>query len=69
MPFGRFCLYTFLGSIPWCLGLAYLGYQAGDRWKSLQTYFHKFDVVILAAFAAGVIWWVWRHVRQEAGSG
>ena len=30
MPRGRFHLYTFLGSWPWCLGLAYLGMKLGE---------------------------------------
>ena len=25
MPFTQFCFYTFLGSVPWCWGLAYIG--------------------------------------------
>jgi len=31
MPRGRFHLYTFLGSWPWCLGLAYLGMKLGGE--------------------------------------
>jgi membrane protein DedA with SNARE-associated domain len=65
MRFGRFCIYTFLGSFPWCLALSYLGYRAGQHWESLRTYFHDLDVVILAALVAGVVWWIWRHVKHE----
>src|SRR5215216_2617817 len=28
----RFILYTFLGSLPWCLGLAYVGQLLGEQW-------------------------------------
>ena len=30
----RFHLYTFVGSWPWCLGLAYVGMKLGERWDS-----------------------------------
>lgn len=49
MPQLRFHLYTFLGSWPWCLGLAYLGMKAGEHWDYLRSYFHRFDTVIAAA--------------------
>jgi membrane protein DedA with SNARE-associated domain len=65
MHFGRFVLYTFLGSFPWCLALSYLGYRMGRHWESLRTYFHDFDMVILLAIAAGIGWWIWRHIKHE----
>jgi membrane protein DedA with SNARE-associated domain len=65
MRFGRFCLYTFLGSLPWCLALSYLGYRTGRHWADLRRYFHDLDAVILAALAAVAVWWVWRHVKHE----
>src|SRR5215468_2834611 len=30
MNLGRFTVYTFLGSFPWCLGLAYIGQKLGE---------------------------------------
>jgi len=72
MPFLRFCVYTFLGSIPWCLGLAYLGYHTGRRWDAVEGVLHDFSVLILALLVLGVVWWVRRHVkhlREEAGTG
>ncbi|MGD0111564.1 MAG: DedA family protein [Armatimonadota bacterium] len=65
MPFGRFCLYTFLGSVPWCLGLTYLGVRLGSRWDEISAFFHDFDIVIVAAAVAAGAWWIWRHVREE----
>lgn len=54
MPQLRFHIYTFLGSFPWCLGLAYLGMKAGQHWDYLRAYFHKFDAVIAAALVIAV---------------
>ncbi len=51
MPFGKFCLYTLLGSIPWCLLLTWLGLLLGDRWGMINTYFHKADLAIRSHFA------------------
>lgn len=68
MPFGRFVLYTFLGSFPWCWGLAWVGQKMGEHWDFLGPYFHKFDLVIAAALVTGVIWWIrrhWRHLKEE----
>jgi len=64
MDRGRFHLFTFIGSLPWCLGLAWVGFFLGERWDTLGVYFHKFDLVIglILAFAAG--WFVWSHIRS-----
>ena len=65
MPFGRFCLYTFLGSLPWCWGLTYIGVRLGSRWEEITGYFKGFDILIAAAVVAVAAWWVWRHVKEE----
>jgi len=36
MNVARFHLYTFLGSLPWCLALAYAGLKLGERWMTLR---------------------------------
>jgi membrane protein DedA with SNARE-associated domain len=69
MPRGRFHLYTFLGSWPWCFGLAYLGMKAGEHWDYLGKYFHRFDVVIgavLVALAVAFFWSRWKHRLRAA---
>ena len=65
MPRVRFHVYTFLGSWPWCYGLAYLGMKAGENWQYLGKYFHRFDAVIGAVIAAGVVWFVWTHWKHR----
>ncbi len=59
----QFHLYTFIGSLPWCLGLAWVGYMLGERWDTLGVYLHRFDLAIVLVFAAGAAWFLWRHVR------
>ena len=63
MNFPRFVLYTFVGSFPWCLGLAYVGMKLGQNWDTLGVYFHKFDMVIGVLIALGVAYYIWHHLR------
>jgi membrane protein DedA with SNARE-associated domain len=68
MPQGRFQLYTFVGSWPWCYALAYVGEQLGDRWNSdprLKAFMHRFDGVIVAVIIACVVWYVWSHLKHR----
>jgi membrane protein DedA with SNARE-associated domain len=66
MPQLRFQIYTFVGSWPWCYGLAYIGFELGQRWNTdpqLGHVLHRFDVAVLAALALALAWHVWRHLR------
>jgi len=65
MPRLRFHLYTFIGSFPWCLGLAYLGMKAGENWKYLGKYFHEFDKIIGALIVLGIVWFVWSRWQHR----
>jgi len=68
MNMTRFTVYTFLGSLPWCLGLAYVGQLLGEQWdksETLKTWFHRFDFLIGVVILAGAAWWVWRHVKHS----
>jgi membrane protein DedA with SNARE-associated domain len=65
MPFVKFCIYTFLGSLPWCLLLAYVGYVLGNHLNTLAPIFHDLDVVILLVVVVLVILYVWRHIRND----
>jgi membrane protein DedA with SNARE-associated domain len=65
MPRGKFHIYTFLGSWPWCFMLAYFGMKLGENWRSLGKYFHKFDAVIGAFLLAGIVWFLWSHWQNR----
>lgn len=64
-PFVKFCLYTFLGSFPWCLLLAYVGLVLGNHLSTLSTILHSLDVVIVVGVIVLVALFVWRHIRNE----
>ena len=65
MPFVKFILYTFLGSLPWCLVLAYVGSQLSNHWDTLGPIFHGLDAVILLAVVVLAVLYVWRHIRND----
>jgi membrane protein DedA with SNARE-associated domain len=61
MNFPRFVLFTFLGALPWCYLLAYIGFKMGERWEELRDYFHRFDIVIGVILAIIIGLFVWSH--------
>lgn len=64
MPLWRFTAYTFLGSLIWCWGLAWVGLKLGQHWNTLGVYFHRFDALIGVLILLGLALYVWRHVRH-----
>jgi len=59
MSFKRFVVYTFLGSLPWCVLLTWLGFKLGEEWESLEKYFHLLDVFVIGALLlAAVVYWL-----------
>ncbi len=68
MPQWRFHVYTFLGSWPWCLALAYVGMRLGEKWDTdprLKMWFHRFDAVIALVLLTGIVWFVWSHWQHR----
>src|SRR5205085_11156578 len=68
MPQLRFHIYTFVGSWPWCLGLAWVGLKLGERWDSdprLKTWFHRFDALIGGIIVIAIIWFVWSRWQHR----
>jgi membrane protein DedA with SNARE-associated domain len=68
MPFWRFTLYTVIGSLPWCIGLAWLGHALGDRWTEVENVFRPVAWVVAVAGVLGVAAFVsyrWSKVRKE----
>ncbi len=65
MRFWRFILYTFVGSLPWCLGLACLGKLLGSRWETgLKRYFHGADTAIGVVIVVMIALYVYHHIKS-----
>ena len=67
MPLVKFVTYTFVGSLIWCWGLAWVGMRLGQNWESLAGWFHRFDALVLILILLGAAWWIWRHLRHLKG--
>lgn len=68
MPFGRFVIYSFAGSLIWSGFLAYVGMQLGSHWDRLKPLFQRFDVAFAILIVLLIAWYIYRHVhalRQE----
>ena len=65
MPFAKFCIYTFLGSFPWCLLLAYVGTVLGNNLSALTPIFRGSEVIIIVVLVIFVALYIWRHVRND----
>jgi membrane protein DedA with SNARE-associated domain len=64
MNFGRFTLFSFLGSFIWCALLALGGYYFGQHWEELRAIMRPFDIPIAIVIVAGLAYYVYRHVRK-----
>ncbi|MBA4049111.1 MAG: alkaline phosphatase, partial [Sphingomonas sp.] len=56
----------FVGSWPWCFGLAWLGMVLGEKWDSdprVKAAFHSADALIGVVLVAGAVWFVWHRLR------
>jgi membrane protein DedA with SNARE-associated domain len=65
MPFVPFITLSFVGSVPWCYLLAYVGQKLGENWESIRNYFHGADAVIGIVLGIGFAVWLWHHLRPE----
>jgi membrane protein DedA with SNARE-associated domain len=65
MPFWRFSVLSFLGSIPWVLALAFAGHALGSDWTTVRKGFQYVDYLILLLILAGIAYAI---VRRRGGA-
>lgn len=61
MNFPRFVVFSFVGALPWCYLLAFIGLKLGERWEELRQYFHRIDLAIGLLLVAAAAYFVWSH--------
>ena len=71
MPFGRFLLFSALGSIPWNAALIVAGFLVGENYPQIEAALKPFEYVIYAAVVAGIAylayrWWRAKRARASA---
>lgn len=49
--FKKLVAFSFIGSIPWCFALAYVGFRLGPYWKNIMGFFNGLDILIVALLA------------------
>ena len=63
----KFHLYTFLGSLPWCFGLAYAGQELGvqllDEHSPLKHFMHRFDALVGAVIVLAAGYFLWSRFK------
>lgn len=67
MNFGAFCFFTTIGALAWNCILAllgYLAYKAADP-TVIERYSHQLSIIIVALFAAVVLFLVVRHLLKR----
>lgn len=72
MNMWKFQIYSFAGSLPWCLALAYLGQQLGVQWNenpALKNAFHGADLLIVTLAVVTIGWFVWSRTRARKTKG
>lgn len=68
MPQLRFHLYTFVGSWPWCLLVAWIGMKLGAAWETnprLHAVFHYFDAAVVLFAVVVIARFVWSRRKQH----
>lgn len=60
----KFTLFTLLGIIPWCLGLALAGRALGARWHEVEKYFAPLAALAAVAALAAAAWWIYHRRRM-----
>jgi membrane protein DedA with SNARE-associated domain len=41
--------FSFIGSLPWCFALAYVGFSLGPFWNKIIGFFNGLDIIVIAA--------------------
>jgi membrane protein DedA with SNARE-associated domain len=66
MPiFGRFTVYTILGSALWNGAFIVLGWVLGAQWTLVERYAKIVEYTVLAAIAGGILWFLWRRWKAR----
>lgn len=65
MKFGKFSIYTFLGSLLWNILLTYTGYLMGDNWEIIGQWVAKYEKVIVALAIVLIVMYIARGIYKR----
>jgi membrane protein DedA with SNARE-associated domain len=66
MPFLRYTVLSFLGTLPWCFGLAGAGVALGSGWERFHESWRYADYVIVGLLIAAFAYLALRYQRRRA---
>ena len=64
MNLKKFITYTLIGATAWSAILTYSGILLGANYEQVREFTSQFDIYILLALLALIIWFVWRHLKK-----
>lgn len=65
MNIKKFIFYTFAGSFIWSAFLTYIGLKLGENWQTIEVYFRKFQIAIIALIIVSVVWFLKKHFKKS----
>ncbi len=66
MNLAKFSLYTTLGSFPWCLALAYVGFFLGPRWSDVRQSLRYFNIAVIIGVVVLIVYLIYNRKRIAA---
>jgi membrane protein DedA with SNARE-associated domain len=67
MPLGRFTLYSVLGTIAGCFGIAGAGWALGSSWETFHHDFRYVEVLVGVGILALLVWYLRRRRATKMG--
>ena len=66
----KLVIFSFVGSLPWCFALAYVGFSLGPFWKDIIGLFDKLDIVIVLSIVIIFVYMIIEnnHNKREENS-
>ncbi|MBI5413768.1 DedA family protein [Candidatus Peregrinibacteria bacterium] len=65
MNLKKFCIYTFLGALPWSILFTWLGIKMQNNWVLIHEKLESFNMAVLGLVIACVGLYVWRHLKKR----
>lgn len=65
MNFPKFCAFTFIGALPFCYLLAWLGIKFGQHMEQVKAAMHKADFAVGIVLLVLFVLWLRHHLRPD----
>lgn len=70
LRFGKFNLYSFIGSVVWCSSFVLTGYILGEQWKKFGELFEKYALIlVIVVIGIFTLYKVYKMIRKKVEKG